>query len=103
MTTRFEWDPAKAASNLRKHGVSFESAIRVFADPFLLTAPDRVEGGELRWKAIGSMGDLAMLLVVHTITERDEDGREIEIVRIISARRADRTERRRYEREARSF
>ncbi|MCJ2043608.1 BrnT family toxin [Methylobacterium sp. J-078] len=103
MTTRFEWDPAKAASNLRKHGIGFESAVRVFADPFLLTAPDRVEGGELRWKAIGSIGDIAVLLVVHTITERDEDGREIEIVRIISARRADRTERRRYERESRPF
>ncbi|BAU90264.1 BrnT family toxin [Methylorubrum rhodesianum] len=102
MTTRFEWDPAKAASNLRKHGVSFESALRIFADPFLLSAPDRVEGGELRWKAIGSMGDFAVLLVVHTHCERNEDGREIEIVRIISARRADRSERRRYERESRS-
>ncbi|MFY9293141.1 MAG: BrnT family toxin [Methylorubrum rhodinum] len=103
MTTRFEWDPAKAESNLRKHGVSFEYALRVFADPFLMTAPDGIEGGELRWKAVGSMGDFTVIVVVHTVRERNEDGREIEIVRIISARRADRTERGRYERETREF
>ncbi|GAB6843450.1 hypothetical protein HNR00_000974 [Methylorubrum rhodinum] len=103
MTTRFEWDSAKAESNLRKHGVSFEYALRVFADPFLMTAPDGIEGGELRWKAVGSMGDFTVIVVVHTVRERNEDGSEIEIVRIISARRADRTERRRYERETREF
>lgn len=103
VTTRFEWDPAKAEANLRKHGIGFEQAARVFADPFLMTAPDGIEGGELRWKAVGSMGGVAALVVVHTVRERDEDGREIEIVRIISARRADRTERRRYERETREF
>jgi uncharacterized DUF497 family protein len=103
VTTRFEWDPAKAASNLRKHGVSFETAVRVFTDPFLLASPERVEGGEVRWQALGSIGGFEVLLVVHTIRESDEDGAEIEIIRIISARRADRTERRRYERESRSF
>ena len=41
MLTRFEWDAAKAVANLRKHGVSFEMAMRVFADPFALTRPER--------------------------------------------------------------
>nr|WP_286158941.1 BrnT family toxin [Methylobacterium sp. Leaf456] len=72
-------------------------------DPFVMTAPDGIEGGELRWRAIGSMGSVAVLVVVNTVREGDEDGREIEIVRIISARRADRTERSRYERETREF
>lgn len=102
MTTRFEWDPAKAASDLRKHGVSFETAVRAFADSFLLASAERVEGGEVRWQALGSIGGFAVLLVVHTIRESDEDGEEIEIIRIISARRADRAERRRYEQEPRS-
>ena len=45
---RFEWDPAKAALNLQKHGVSFEMAIRAFGDPFALTDLDRIESGEQR-------------------------------------------------------
>jgi uncharacterized DUF497 family protein len=44
----FEWDPTKAASNLRKHRVSFDIAVRVFADPLALTAQDRTEGGSYR-------------------------------------------------------
>ncbi|KQQ23123.1 hypothetical protein ASF53_23240 [Methylobacterium sp. Leaf123] len=103
MTTRFEWDAAKAAANLRKHGIRFESAVRVFADPFLIVSPERVEDGEIRWQALGSIGGFEVLLIAHTIRESDEDGEEIEIIRIISARRADRAERRRYEREPRSF
>ena len=46
MATRFEWDAGKAAGNLRKHGISFETAARVFADPFALSAQDRIEAGE---------------------------------------------------------
>jgi uncharacterized DUF497 family protein len=48
MEIRFEWDPAKADSNLRKHGVSFETALRAFADLFALMEQDRVEGNEQR-------------------------------------------------------
>ena len=44
MRTRFEWDPAKAANNLRKDRVSFEIAIRAFADPLQLTHQDRLGG-----------------------------------------------------------
>jgi len=93
----FDWDPGKAASNLRKHGVRFETAARVFADPFAITSADRIEGGDLRWLIIGMADAIKVLVVVHTIHETNEAGEEIEIIRIISARRADRSERRRYE------
>lgn len=98
---RFEWDPAKAASNLRKHGVSFDTAIRAFADPFALTEQDRIEGGEARWLTVGSVEGCLLLVVAHTIREEDEDGLAVEVIRIISARAADRKERRRYEQETR--
>jgi uncharacterized protein len=96
MKIRFEWDPVKAASNLRKHRVSFEIAMRVFADPFALTEQDRVEGGEYRWQTLG-MVEGCLLLVAYTIWEEDDAGQPIEAVRIISARVADGKERRRYE------
>ena len=103
MNTRFEWDPVKAAGNVRKHGVSFETAIRVFADPFALSQHDRIEGGEYRWQTLGLVEGHVLLLVVHTIRETDEDGHAVEVIRIISARKADKSERRRYEQETRSF
>jgi uncharacterized protein len=93
MKTSFEWDPVKADSNLRKHGVSFETATRIFTDPNALTEQDRIEGGEHRWRTIGVVGGFMMLLVAHTVHEQDGT----ETIRIISARHADRKERRRYE------
>jgi uncharacterized DUF497 family protein len=93
MQLHFEWDPVKAASNLHKHGVSFETATRVFADPNALMQHDRVKDGEERWLAIGVVEGFVMLTVAHVIYEDDQ----IETIRIISARRADRNERRRYE------
>jgi uncharacterized DUF497 family protein len=101
MKVRFEWDPLKAAVNRRKHGVSFEIAIRVFADPFALTEPQGVEDGELRWRTLGVAEGVVVLLVAHTIRESDEEGTACEIVRIISARKADKKERARYEQENR--
>lgn len=98
---RFEWDRAKAESNIRKHGISFETAARVFSDPFILIEQDRLEGGEYRWQAMGSIGGFAVLVVAHTIYDEDEDGRLIDVIRIISARKADMKERRRYEEEQR--
>jgi uncharacterized protein len=95
------WDPAKAAGNVRKHGVSFDTAIRAFADPFALTEQDRIEGGEQRWQTLGAAGGFVLLVVAHTIREEDENGEYVEIIRIISARAADRKERRRYEQEIR--
>lgn len=93
MTSRFEWDAAKARSNLRKHGVSFELATRAFADPFAWTEQDRVEHGEHRWQTLGLVEGQVLLLVAHTVRD-DEDGTEI--IRIISARRAEPKERKRY-------
>lgn len=88
----FVWDAAKAAANYRKHGVRFEEAARVFDDPFALSVQDRVEHGQLRWQTIGLVGGVILLLVAHTV----EVG-EAEEIRIVSARRADRKERQRYE------
>lgn len=94
METRFEWDAAKADSNLRKHRVSFETAVLVFADPFALARQDRIVNGEPRWQTLGLVDGHLLLLVAHTVQD-GEDG--IEAIRIISARRADPQERKRYE------
>jgi uncharacterized DUF497 family protein len=98
---RFEWDEAKNLSNRRKHGVSFEEASAVFLDPLYVSVQDRVENGELRWQTFGPVEDLLFLTVAHTVREASEDGILIEVIRIISARRATRKERRRYEDENR--
>lgn len=95
MKTRFEWDPTKAANNLRKHGVSFQTAARVFTDRYALVELDHIENGEERWQTIGVVEDVLMLIVAHTVREQDD----IEVIRIISARYANRRERRRYEEE----
>jgi uncharacterized DUF497 family protein len=100
MTTRFVWDSAKAESNLRKHRISFEVAARAFADPYASSSQDRIEDGEHRWQTIGLVDGILLVLVAHTILDV-EDGTEI--VRIISARRADRQERRRYEQARSSY
>ena len=95
MNIRFEWDAAKAAANLRKHGVSFELAMHVFADPLAFSCQDRIEGGEPRWQTLGQVDGLLLLLVAHTVRD-DDDG---EVIRIISARAATPKEIRDYERE----
>ncbi|HEY5008247.1 MAG TPA: BrnT family toxin [Caulobacteraceae bacterium] len=99
-SVRFEWDEAKNLSNQRKHdGVSFEEAQRVFEDPLHVSVQDRIEGGEQRWQTVGAVQGLVILVVAHTVTEQDSDGGSVEIIRIISARRATPRERRRYENE----
>lgn len=97
----FEWDPVKAARNLRKHRVSFETALRAFADPFALSELERIEDGEQRWQTIGVVEGHVLLVVAHTIRDEEEGGQPIEVIRIISARAADRTERQHYEQESR--
>jgi uncharacterized protein len=92
---RFEWDPAKAVTNLRKHSVNFETAARVFADPHALVEQDRIENGEERWQTIGVVEGVVMLMVAHTVREEDK----IEVIRIVSARRANRREGSRHEEE----
>ncbi len=94
MKIRFCWDPVKAETNWHDHQVRFEVAARVFADPFALVVQDRIENGEARWQTLGVVEGFLVLLVAHTVSE-DDDGTEV--IRIISARRADRKERKRYE------
>jgi len=90
---RFEWDEAKALSNVRKHGVRFDDAMLVFGDRFALIEQDRVVGEEPRWQALGWAGGNFLLMVAHTAWTEGED----EMIRIISARKASRKERKRYD------
>ena len=94
MAQIFEWDENKAALNIKNHGVTFDIAMRVFADPDAMTVQDRIENGEQRWQTLGVVEGYFFLLVAHTV-KSDEDGTEV--IRIISARRADRSERKAYE------
>lgn len=89
-----EWDPDKAESNYHKHGVRFEVAARVFDDPLCISVQDRFEHGEPRWQSVGLVDGFLLLLLAHTVHDRD-DG--IEVVRIISARRPTKQEKKRYE------
>ena len=86
---RFRPDPGKAASNLKKHGVSFADAEGVLQDPLAVTVKDPDAEGEQRFVSIG-LGNAGELLVV-VWTERDDE------CRVISARRATRKERKQYE------
>lgn len=99
MTTKFRWGSTKAENNRRKHGVSFEVALRAFDDPFGLTEMDRIEEFEQRWRRIGSAGGNLLLLVAYVTWEEDDNGEEVDIIRILSARKVARNERRRYERQ----
>jgi uncharacterized DUF497 family protein len=90
MSLEFEWDEDKAASNRRKHGVSFEEAASIFADPLAAIFDDEVHSAEeQREILIGHSAKNRLLLVC--FTERGGT------VRIISARRATKREREDYE------
>lgn len=89
---RFGWDTIKAAANLRKHGVAFEVAAKVWDDPRHLIVFDRVEDGEERWHAIGLVRGVVILTVVHAHLPDHDDA-----VRIISARKATPVEREQYD------
>ena len=84
----FEWDEAKNQANIRKHGVSFQTARRMFGGPVLTRIDDRMDYGEVRHVSIGTVDKGAVIVVAHT----DRDGR----VRLISARPASRRERQAY-------
>ena len=86
---RFRSDPAKAASNLRKHGVSFSDAEGALEDPLAITVEDPDAEGEQRFITVG-LGSAGELLVV-VWTERDDE------CRVISLRRPTRKERKQYE------
>jgi uncharacterized protein len=94
MAIRFEWDPAKADANRRKHKVSFEQARDVFKDAMAFDEPDhREDYGEDRFNRIG-MVEGQLLVVTHTWRVDSDSGHDV--IRIISARPAERRERKRY-------
>ena len=87
----FEWDSNKAASNLEKHGVSFEEAKTIFSDDYarLIADPDHSDD-EDRFIILGNSIHARILVVCHCVREHDS-------IRIISARKADKRERKTYE------
>ena len=94
MQYNFEWDPAKAKENYRKHKVSFERAAEIFLDPFMLSVfDDEHSKVEDRWVTIGKDRNDIPLVVVHTFREIDTNNSGI---RIISARRATKKEVKQY-------
>jgi uncharacterized DUF497 family protein len=90
---RVEWDPKKNRENRRRHKVSFEEAETVFADEhgLLLADPDHWED-EDRFILLGLSAKLRLSVVCHTYREEDQ------VIRLISARKADRSERTQYSR-----
>ena len=91
----FEWDEAKAAANLRKHGVPFDLASTVFKDPQLLTVADLEHSEhEERWFSVGRASDGAIISVVYVWWQPDAATTKI---RLISARNATHAETRSYQ------
>ena len=90
MQMNYEWDPDKAASNLRKHGVRFADAVTVFEDERSVTLEDESADGEQRFSTIGMDAVLAVLVVVYAYRLQNT-------IRIISARKATKKERGYYE------
>ena len=89
---KFQWDPQKAMLNLRKHGISFEEATTAFRDPLSATAPDPDHSSsENRFVTFGISSKGILLTISHTERARS--------IRIISARRSTKPERKIYEEE----
>jgi uncharacterized DUF497 family protein len=92
----FDWDPGKAQSNRRKHGVSFEEAATAFLDPDGLDGEDLGHSeAESRRLRLAKSGLGRVLVIAYTVRRKNDE----ETTRIISARRASRKERKRYEAE----
>jgi uncharacterized DUF497 family protein len=86
----FEWDPGKARQNRRKHRVSFQEAATVFGDPLAVTYPDPDHStSEQRFITVGTSSAGQVLIVAHV--DRNEN------IRIVSARKTARRERKHYE------
>ena len=93
MGLRFEWDPQKAKRNLKKHGISFEEAATVFGDALSMTIADPLHSTvEQRWVTLGLTHRERLVVVVHT--------NRGSTIRLISARKATRREKRTYYEEA---
>ena len=94
MQYNFEWDPAKAKANLRKHKISFERGSQVFLDPFMVSIEDEEHSEEEeRWLTLGRDKNSVLLVVNHTFREIDQDNCNI---RLISARKATMRESKQY-------
>ena len=89
----FRWDPRKDALNKDKHGIGFETASLVFSDPLHVSVHDRIVDSEQRWRTMGQVGGLIIIVVIHTYIEKNGQ----EIIRIISARKATKQEGKHYE------
>lgn len=91
---KFAWDPRKASTNVGKHGVSFAEASTVFGDPLAITYPDPDHSrSERRFLTIGLSANNRLLVISHAETDSDA-------IRIISARKVTRHERKAYEEKA---
>jgi uncharacterized DUF497 family protein len=87
---RFEWDSRTALANLRTHGVSFAEAISALEDDLALTREDVADGEEQRFVTLGLSDSANLLVVVYVYREPD-------IIRVISAWKANRRQREQYE------
>ena len=86
---QFEWDEAKNIENIRKHKINFADVPKMFDSTMLIELDNRFDYGEERWLGIGFLGNSVAVVIW---TERQSD-----IIRIISARKANRYERQRFE------
>jgi uncharacterized DUF497 family protein len=94
MHYHFEWDPNKVALNISSHKISFSRAATIFKDPFMLTIFDEEHTDtEERWVTMGHDEHDIVLVVCHTFQSIDQDHC---IIRIISARKATKRERKQY-------
>lgn len=92
---RFDWDPVKSQNNQQKHHIAFNLAVTVFNDPLAVSIPDDEHSdNEERWVMLGRARNGMLLVVAHTYHEARANTAN---VRIISARRATKHERRQYE------
>ena len=89
MHMAIEWDSKKAASNLKKHGVSFEEAATALLDPMAKAQEDPDAEGESRWLLLGMSAQPRLLSVVYTLRQEDR-------IRLIAARPATRKEAKQY-------
>ena len=94
VAVRIEWDPRKAEANLREHGVAFAEAATVLTDDFALTREDMDSVGERRFVSLGMSATGALLVLVFTHREPD-------VYRLISSWKANRPQRKHYEKSTR--
>ena len=92
---QFEWDENKNSKNIRKHGLDFADTWQVFQNPLLVKVDDRVDYGEDRWTGVGMMANGIVIVLVFS-------EREPETIRIISLRKATKSERNKYEKAIKS-